>query len=80
MSYADFFRAMTPNNYKKDIDTDAYIAANKEKVNTVLHIADVDKNGSISFTEFFFFILLTQLPEKMLQNDFKANKGKMTMK
>ena len=36
-----------------------YMKENKERVDHILQIADVDKNGGISFTEFFFFILLT---------------------
>ena len=59
MSYAEFFKALTPYNYKSGQTMEKYMKDNKERVDHILQIADVDKNGQISFTEFFFFILLT---------------------
>jgi len=53
---------------------------NKAKVERVLQIADVDKNGQISFTEFFFFVLICHMSEKAIRTDFKKAGGKMNMK
>lgn len=43
-----------------------------------MHIADVDKDGFISFAEFFFFVLVVQTPSKVIRSDFKKCGGKMT--
>jgi len=45
MSYGEFFKALTPYNYKVGYDSDAYLKENKDRVERVLQIADVDKNG-----------------------------------
>lgn len=42
-------------------------------------IADVDKDGLISFTEFFFFVLVVQTPSKTIKADFKKAGGKMNL-
>lgn len=42
-------------------------------------IADVDKDGMISFTEFFFFVLVVQTPSKVIKSDFKKCGGKMNL-
>jgi len=44
-----------------------------------LSIADVDKDGMISFQEFFFFVLIVQTPSKVIANDFKKCGGKMNL-
>lgn len=55
MSYSDFFRALTPYNYKEIRDNKAYF----EKFNPeIMKIADVNLDGVISFPEFFFFITI----------------------
>ena len=58
MSYADFLRTMTPYNYgniEEEEDIQAYL---KDHSPRLLSRVDVNKDGEISFTEFFFFMLL----------------------
>jgi len=42
-----------------------------------MHIADVDKDGFISFAEFYFFVVLCQTPSREIAKDFKKNGGTM---
>lgn len=42
-------------------------------------IADTDKDGMISFTEFFFFVLVCQTASKVIKSDFKKTGGKMNI-
>jgi len=67
MSYSDFFRALTPYNYSEIKDTKEYF---KQFTPHIMHIADVNKDGVISFPEFFFFITILQLPQKMMEAQF----------
>ena len=39
---------------------------------------DVNKDGEISFVEFFFFLLLLQIPASKLRKSFKKHGGQMT--
>lgn len=63
MSYADFLRAITPFNNvtKEDEIADEYIKTNKKSV--VFDIIDSNNDKTISFTEFSFFLTLTQMPD-----------------
>ena len=45
-----------------------------------MEIADADKDGTISFTEFFFFVLVNQTPTRVIMRDFAKKDGKMNMK
>ena len=45
-----------------------------------MNIADVDKDGSISFNEFFFFVVVTQIPSSYIGKEFKRAGGTMTAK
>ena len=55
MTYADFFRALTPYNYTEIKDSKEYF----EKFQPdVLKVADANNDGVISFPEFFFFITI----------------------
>ena len=61
MAYGDFFRALTPYNYgelKSAEDIKAYTEKHQERVNHLLHYADSNGDGVISFTEFFFFVTI----------------------
>lgn len=55
MSYADFFRALTPYNYTELKDNKPYFEKFKPDVLTV---ADANGDGVISFPEFLFFITI----------------------
>ena len=67
MSYADFFRALTPYNYTEIKDNKEYF----EKYNPdILKVADSNNDGVISFPEFFFFITILQLPIGLIAQEF----------
>lgn len=80
MSYSEFLKALTAFNYSTPKAYKNYFAKYEDTVNSILHIADVDKNGQISFTEFFFFVLMMQTTSKSIKSEFKKTGGKMNMK
>ena len=63
MKYSDLLRAMTPYNYQEIKDPKEYMDKYQEKIAHILHLADADSNGTISFTEYFFFVTILQLPD-----------------
>lgn len=42
-------------------------------------IADVDGDGKISFSEFFFFVLVNQTPSRNISADFRKKGGELTV-
>ena len=66
MSYKDFFHALTPYNYNKPKSKDSYFKKHAERVDELMRIADVDKDGQISFAEFYFFVLICQTPSRVI--------------
>jgi len=77
MSYADFFRALTPYNYTEIKDNKAYFEKFKPDV---LKVADANGDGVISFPEFVFFITVLQLPIGLLAKEFsKADPKELKM-
>lgn len=80
MSYADFFHAATPaTSGIKSPGTKNYFMMFRERVDEVMKIADMDKNGSITFAEFLFFILVMQTPSRLMASDFKKAGGMMSV-
>lgn len=80
MSYEDFLKAMTPWCHTPFFEgTEQYLKDNEVKM---LKLVDVDNDGTISFTEFFFFLVLLQIPEqklrRMINLKYKETGGKMT--
>ena len=67
MSYADFFRALTPYNYTEIKDMKGYFEKFKPDILTV---ADTNSDGYISFPEFLFFITILQMPIGLLAKEF----------
>ena len=56
MSYRDFLHAMTPFCYTNYFEgAEEYL---KEHRPNILKQVDVDGDGTISFTEYFFFLVL----------------------
>ena len=56
MSYKDFLHAMTPYCYTPFFeDSEEYL---KEHKPAILEKVDADGDGTISFTEYFFFLVL----------------------
>ena len=78
MTYSDFLRAMTPYNFRKPLAKQDFYKNHKKEVDHVLSVADVDSDGTISFNEFFFFVLVAQIPSKYIEASFKKNGGRMT--
>lgn len=77
MSYKDFLIAMTPFCYSPFFEgCDDYL---KEHTPGILKKVDADGDGSISFTEYFFFLMLLQIHPRKLKRVFnKYEGGKLT--
>jgi len=77
MSYKDFLRAMTPFVYTPFFEeTDKYLEAHMPMF---LKKVDADNDGTISYTEYFFFLTLFQIPESRLRRVWKKfPEGKMS--
>ena len=77
MSYKDFLRAITPYCHTPFFeDTDEYL---KENTPAILKQIDADGDGTISFTEFFFFLTLLQVsPQRLRRAMKKYPEGKVT--
>lgn len=73
MSYADFFKALTPYNYTEMKDMSEYFEKNQIEA---LKLADVNGDGVIDFTEFFFFITIMQIPETIVEDVFRKHGDK----
>jgi len=58
MTYTDMLRALTPYNYGEIKDSKEYLEKHGDKIKKVLNLADADNDGTIDFTEFFFFITI----------------------
>lgn len=62
MSYADFMHCMTPYNHGELLSTEEIEEYLKENTPKILGYADADNDGTISYTEFIFFLTLYQAP------------------
>ena len=69
---------LTPYNYGEIKSGKEYIDEHKERIGKVLHLADANDDGQISFTEFFFFVTVLQVNDSQMKNDFDQKGGKMT--
>ena len=73
MSYKDFLIAMTPFCYTPFFEgCDEYL---KENTPSILKKVDADGDGSISFTEYFFFLVLLQIHPRKLKRVFSKFEG-----
>ena len=70
MSYGDFFHALTPFNYMPRPEKEEADSYFKKYKSHVLEVADVNKDGVIDFTEFFFFVTILQLPDDEVRRTF----------
>lgn len=75
MTYKDFFKALTPYNYQGLKNNNKYFDRHRKHIDQVMHIADVDEDGRISFMEFFFFVLVSQTPSRLIKADFTRAGG-----
>lgn len=67
MSFQDFYKAVTPYCYASKQDPEEYFKRFQPKT---IQIIDADNSGELSFTEFFFFILLMQIPVNTMRKEF----------
>lgn len=79
MSIEEFFTALTPFNYHKRKDFHDYYEKNEERIDKVFRLVDCDKQGAVSFTQFFFFVLMYQTADSVIENEFRKAGGKMNM-
>lgn len=81
MSYQEFLYALCPYNYAKKSEngSDHFFQHHESSINKIMNYADMDKDGLITFSEFFFFVLVVQTPEAMIKADFKKCGGKMSL-
>jgi len=78
MSYKDFLIAMTPFCYTPFFEgCDDYL---KENTPDILKKVDADGDGTISFTEYFFFLVLLQIHPRKLKRVFKKFEGGKLLK
>jgi Ca2+-binding EF-hand superfamily protein len=77
MTYTDFLYALTPYNYshlRSKEELKDYLENHHDRVARLLRYADSDGDGEISFTEFFFFVTVLQVPESTVHRQFDKNK------
>lgn len=67
MCYQDFYKAVTPYLYSATQHEHDYFKRFSPKT---LSIIDADNSGKIEFTEFFFCILLLQVPLNTMRKQF----------
>lgn len=76
MSYKDFLHAMTP--YCQTPFFEGHEAYLKDFKPEILNKVDADGDGTISFTEYFFFLVLLQVSDRDLRKTFKKHCNKET--
>lgn len=74
MTTADFFKAITPYNYSQAVNQSFF--DNHESL--VFKLADANGDGKLSFSEYFFFIVLLSTGAKWFKRMFKENGGAVT--
>lgn len=79
MSYQDFYNSLTPYNFNKPMDNTKYFKEFSAEVDKIMQIADVEKDGTVTFAEFYFFCLICQTPSRMIAADFKRNGGSLSV-
>lgn len=77
MSYEDFLHCMTPYNNGELLTHEDIKEYLKENKMSVLQYVDADGSGTISYTEFVFFLTLHQVPPARLRKMFKRANDKM---
>jgi len=75
MSQSDFLVCVTPFN-KVNFDQEAEEYLKTHDMRGVFDIIDADHSGTISYTEFSFFLTLTQMPMNQVRRRFKKSDPK----
>jgi len=74
MTYSDFYKAVTPYNYAPAQNVEEYFKRFKP---ITMNIIDADSSGCLTFTEFFFFILIMQIPVNTMRKQFAKYPDKL---
>ena len=79
MTEKDFFHSLTPYNYATNIDQEEFFT---EFGSRVFKIIDVNGDGVLDFTEYFFFVVMLSLSNNVARTLFNkvASDGKCTKK
>ncbi|OMJ83050.1 hypothetical protein SteCoe_16081 [Stentor coeruleus] len=75
MTPADLFKALTPFNYSAATNYNFF----KEREILIIKAVDANRDGKVSFSEYFFFIVLLSTPAKELKRMFEVKGGKLNM-
>ena len=67
MSPSDLFKAITPFNYSPTSTYDFF----KDRESFIISIVDANKDGRISFPEYFFFIVLLSTTKVQFEKMFR---------
>ena len=78
MSYHDFLRAMTAYTYSPKFEAEDVANYLKDNKPEILKIVDADGDGTISFTEYFFFLVLLQCHSNKIRKVFRKHADKET--
>ena len=73
MSIADFMKCITPFNYS-NLEGDAEDYLKENPPNVLIAICDANNSGTISYTEFVFYLTLMQTPIQSFRRYFKREK------
>jgi hypothetical protein len=75
MSPLDLFRAITPYNYAASVESSFF----KDRESFIMSIADANKDGRISFAEYFFFIVLMSTPYSKFEKMISKRGGEVNL-
>lgn len=73
MSPNDLFKAITPFNYSPNSAYDFF----KDRESFIISIVDANKDGRISFPEYFFFVVLLSTNASQFEKMFKKRGGRL---
>jgi Ca2+-binding EF-hand superfamily protein len=73
MSPQDLFKAITPFNYSPTSAYDFF----KDRESFIISIVDANKDGKISFPEYFFFIVLLSTTKVQFEKMFRKRGGRL---
>lgn len=73
MSPSDLFKAITPFNYSSKSTYDFF----KDRESFIISIVDANKDGRVSFPEYFFFIVLLSTTKVQFEKMFRKRGGRI---
>lgn len=75
MTSADLFKALTPFNYSAATEYDFF----EDREILIIKAVDANRDGRVSFAEYFFFVVLLSTPAKDLKKMFEEKGGYLNM-